>query len=114
MPEAFDPVTDFASRAQTSIEPVQRFNLIVAAILLAPPGIISQWFVTMIASAISPAPTIVAMLCPILRICAPASPFSSTTEGCSTGRTLLSRNVLLAGVGVALLAFGAVGHIRAR
>jgi hypothetical protein len=39
MPEAFEPVTDFALSEQTSIEPVQRFSLIVAAMLLAPPGI---------------------------------------------------------------------------
>jgi hypothetical protein len=70
-------VVDFALIEQTSIAPVQRFSLIVAAILLGPPGIISQWFVTMIANAISPAPTMVATPCPILRLCAPDGPFSS-------------------------------------
>jgi hypothetical protein len=50
MPEAFEPVTDFAFSAQTSIEPVQRFSRIVAAMPLVPPGIIAQWFVTAIAS----------------------------------------------------------------
>ena len=65
MPEAVEPVADVGFSEQTSIEPVQRFNLIVAAMLLAPPGIISQWFVTMIASAISPAPTTIVMFRPI-------------------------------------------------
>jgi hypothetical protein len=70
-------VVDFALIEQTSIAPVQRFSLIVAAILLGPPGIISLWFVTMIANAINPAPTIVATPCPIVPICALDGPFSS-------------------------------------
>jgi hypothetical protein len=55
-------VADLVSSKQTSIDPVQRFNLIVAPMLLAPPGIIVQWFVNKIAAAISPAPTVMAIL----------------------------------------------------
>ena len=80
MPEAVEPVADAGFSEQMSIEPVQRFNLIVAAMLLAPPGIISQWFVTMIASAISPAPTTIVMFRPISRICAANRPFSSPED----------------------------------
>jgi hypothetical protein len=43
MPAGFDPAGDFALREQTSIEPVHRFSRIVAAMLLAPPGMIVQW-----------------------------------------------------------------------
>jgi hypothetical protein len=81
MPDAFEPETDFALSEQTSIEPVQRFSLIVAAMLFCPPGIIAQWFVTMIAMAISPAPMTTAMFCPMQRICPPTHPFS-TPEVC--------------------------------
>jgi hypothetical protein len=51
MAAAFEPVADLALSEQTSIEPVQRFNLIVAAMLFLPPGIIIQWLLTRIAKA---------------------------------------------------------------
>jgi hypothetical protein len=65
MPAGFDPAGDFALREQTSIEPVHRFSRIVAAMLLAPPGMIVQWLVTKTASAISTAPTTIAMFRPM-------------------------------------------------
>ncbi len=102
MPDAVEPVADVGFREQTSIDPVQRFNLIVAAMLLAPPGIISQWFVTMIASAISPAPVTIAMFRPILRICPAASPFSSRKS--ATFKPNTTERVFHQ-IGVALLAF---------
>jgi hypothetical protein len=67
MPEGFEPVGDFALSEQTSSEPVHRFNRIVAAMLLGPPGIIVQWFVIKIAAATMAAPTIIEMDCPIFR-----------------------------------------------
>jgi len=68
MPAAVEPEGDFGLIEQTSIEPVHRLSLIVAAMLLDPPGIIAQWFVTMIAAAISTPPTMIAIFRPISRI----------------------------------------------